>query len=85
MLSSYSSPPLHQSKYFLWSFFVVTVALNFAVVFPFAVLVYRLDFSRKIDFRVCGNTLPMSTHSGLVYLALVVVVHQRDILVIISR
>ena len=57
---------VHEGRYFLWPFFVVAVTLNFAVVFPFTVLVYRLDFSRKIDLRVCENTLPMSTHSGLV-------------------
>ena len=31
MVGSCSSFPLHQSRYFLWPFFVVTVTLNFAV------------------------------------------------------
>ena len=77
--------PLHPNGYVGESVLVFAVDLVVIAVVAIAVLNIPNDFSREVDLRIGSDTLTISIQPRSVYMASVVVVHERGPLVFVCR
>ena len=84
ILGPCSGFPLHSRGHIDW-FIKDLAVVVFTVVVVVVVLVIPIDLPRKVDLRIRSDTLTVGIHPGPAYMAPVVVVYQRDVLMVVSR